>query len=78
MLFIFLSATENNGSLGGLFVMVDVTSFVHASMFRRFFNSQTEGKEHKVTQLHEIQLESAAIKKQQKEVGLTEAGGDAA
>lgn len=50
-----------------LFVMVDVTSFVHASMFRRLFNSQTEGKEHKVTQLHKIHenlLQSRSSSKQ--------------
>lgn len=51
MLFIFLSATENNGSLASLFVMVELTSFAHASMFSRFFTSQTKGKVQKVSNL---------------------------
>lgn len=42
MLFIFLSASENNGSLASLFVMDEVTSFAHTSMFSRVFTSQTE------------------------------------
>lgn len=51
MLFIFLPASENNGSLGSVFAMGDVASFAHASMFSRFFKSQAEGQGHKVTKL---------------------------
>lgn len=35
---------ENNGPLGGLFVMSDVTSTVHESMFRRFSNRKNWGE----------------------------------